>query len=316
MHIRLRISKWIMNPLIGLLITMGTQSSIYTYIAVLLSVASIALYNEQDSLCVLLFCISFTHIFKSAPGSTSFFVILMLFYVTWNLIRTRCFSHIIGEIIVFVAYVVVVHLANGMLQITQLLKFAANFLFLYVATRYADYDKPRDLFLSYILGVVFSSLLVVSEAFPQIILYMDSAFEVHRFCGMHSDPNYYGVNLILSLCLIVILYHRKELPVWITLAMTGVLIWLCTLTVSKMVFLMLLIPCLLFMYSNFMNRRVWLQLIFIGILIALVSMVLSGKIEAFDAVLERFESVDDAASLTTGRSVKWEEYLEYMPSFS
>jgi len=312
MQIKLGVSKWIVNPVIGLLITLGTRSSMFTYLAVLLAVASIALYNEIDSLCVLLFSLSFTHIFKSAPGSTSFFIILMLFYVGWNILRTRQFSHIIGEIIVFVSYVVVVHLANGMMQIAQLLKFAANFLFLYVATRDADYKRSKDLFLSYVCGVLFSSLLVVSEAFPQIVFYMDGNFEADRFCGMHSDPNYYGVNLIISLCLVVVMYHRKEIPVWLTLVLTGLLIWFCSLTVSKMVFLMLLIPCMLFMYSNFINRRIWLQFVFMGILVALVSMVLSGQIDAFDAVLKRFESVDDAASLTTGRSVKWEEYFSYI----
>ena len=312
MQIKFRISKWIVCPLLGLLITMGTNNNLFTYIAVLLGGASLALYNAQDSLCVLLFCMSFTHIFKSAPGNTSFFVILMLFYVAWSLLRTSRFERIIGELIVFCAYFAAIHFASGMMEISQLVKFAANFLVMYIAVYTIDYDHPRDIFLIYIFGVLLASILKVSEVYPNVCFYTGEGNTFGRFTGMHADPNYYGVNLILSLCLIVIMYHRKEIPIWLTLALTGMVVWFCTLTASKMVFLMLLIPGVMFMYSNFVNRRTWLQILFIGILVALIGMVLSGKIKAFDAVLRRFTEVDDAASLTTGRSIKWGHYLEYV----
>ena len=66
------------------------------------------------------------------------------------------------------------------------------------------------------------------------------------------------------------------------------------------------------MYSNFVNRRIGLQILFVGVVVALVSLVLSGQIDAFDYVLRRFNEVDDAASLTTGRSIKWGHYIEYI----
>lgn len=312
MQIKFRISKWIVCPLLGLLITMGTNANVYTYMAALLALASIALYNEQDSLCILLFCMSFTHIFKNAPGSTSFFVYIMLFYVVWNMMRMCQFHRIIGELIVFCAYYAAIHFASGMMQITQLVKFAANFLILYIAVHIIDYDQPRDIFLTYIFGVLLASLCRKSELFPNICFYTGEGNTYGRFTGMHADPNYYGVNLIIALCLVVIMFHRREIPVWLTLILTGAIVWFCTLTASKMVFLMLLIPGMLFMYSNYVNRRIWLQILFAGILVALIGMILSGQIKAFDYVLRRFNEVDDAASLTTGRSIKWGHYFDYI----
>lgn len=308
----LRISKWIMNPIIGLLIAMGTSNSLYTYMALALSACCVIFYNEQDSLCVLFFCMSFAFVFKGAGGGTSFFTMLTLLYVLWNMVRMRMFYSVLGGIILLVEYVAVVHLGNKMMQLTQLLKFVTNFLFLYVAVQNVDLNHPRELFLTYVLGVLFSSCLKLSGAFPNIPLYTVEPVEFGRFTGMQQDPNYYGVNLIISLCLVVILYHRKELPSWLALVLVGTFVWFCSQTASKMVFLMLIFPTVFFMYSNFQNRRFWLQLVFVGLVVTMVVAVLQGKIEAFNAVLRRFGATDDAGSLTTGRSDKWQEYLDYI----
>lgn len=312
MSVNLCISKWIMNPIIGLLIAMGTSNSLYTYMALALSACCVIFYDEQDSLCVLFFCMSFAFVFKGAGGGTSFFTMLTLLYVLWNMVRRRIFCSALGDIILLVEYVAVVHLGNKMMQLTQLLKFVTNFLFLYVAVQNVDLNHPRELFLTYVFGVLFSSCLKLSGAFPNIPLYTVEPVEFGRFTGMQQDPNYYGVNLIISLCLVVILYHRKELPSWFALVLVGTLVWFCSQTASKMVFLMLIFPTVFFMYSNFQNRRFWLQLVFVGLVAAVVIAVLQGKIEAFNAVLRRFEMADDAGSLTTGRSNKWQEYLDYI----
>lgn len=312
MSVKFRISKWIVNPIIGILIAMGTNHSLYTYMAVLLAAASIVLYNEQDSLCTLFFCMSFAFVFKAAPKSTSFFTMLMLLYVLWNMLKIRRFHWTLSGIILLVEYVTVVHLANGMMQLTQLIKFAVNLLFLYVAVQNIDTNHPRELFLTYVFGVLFSSFLKLTGVFPRIPLYTQEPVEYARFTGMQEDPNYYGVNLIISLCLVAILYHRKELSVGITIVLEGLLIWFCAQSASKMVLLMLLFPVMLFLYSNFKNRRIGLQLLFLGLLIAIVFLVLQGKIKAFDMVFSRMKAANDAASLTTGRSEKWGEYLSYI----
>lgn len=313
MQIRIRISKWIMNPIIGLFIAMGTNNNLFTYAAVLLSLVCIVFYSSHESLGVLLFIMSFTHIFKSAPGTTSFFIILMLFYIMWNLLkRTRRFDAVVGEIIIFIAYIAVVHFASGLMRISELIKFASGFLFLYLALSMVDYNKIRDLLLSYIFGVLISSFLKVSEAFPNAVFYTNEAIELVRFTGMHGDPNYYGVNLIISMCLVVIMYHRREIPTLMAVLIVGLLVWLSTLTVSKAVFLMLVLPLCMFIYSNHANRRIWTQILMVAMIVVMVGMVLTGKIEAFNAVLKRFDIVDDAASLTSGRSVKWEVYFEHI----
>lgn len=312
MTVNLCISKWIVNPVIGLLIAMGTNNVLYTYAALLLAAICIVFCNEHDSLCVLFFCMSFAFVFKGPSGGTSFFTMLTLLYVLWNMLKMRSNHAVLGGIILLVEYVTVVHLGNGMMQVTQLLKFSANYLLLYVAVQHVNPDQPRDLFLTYVFGVLFSSFLKLSGAFPNIPLYTEEDVGLGRFSGMHQDPNYYGVNLIMSLCLVVILYHRKELPSWFAMILTGVLVWLCSQTASKMVFLMLVFPVFLFVYSNSMNHRWGVQLVFVGLVAAVCIAVLQGKIDAFNAVLRRFEIADDVGSLTTGRSVKWQDYLSYI----
>lgn len=306
------ISKWVLLTIIGVLIAAGTNNTVFTCAAALLASAGIVLYDEQNSLGILFFTMPYTHIFKIAPGTVSVFVVLLLLYVMWYMLRMRLFHRVVGEILVLCAFVSAVHFASGMLQISQLIKFMANLLFLYVAVQEVDFNNPREIFLVYIYGLLTSSFLKYSGAFPNVPLYTDEHLDLDRFTGMHADPNFYGFNVVLALCLVVIMYHRRDISVWMTIALTGVLVWFATLTVSKMVFIMLAFPCLIFFYSNCVNRRIFLQFVFIAIITALILLVISGKIDAFDAVLKRFERVNDAASLTTGRSIKWRHYIQHI----
>lgn len=312
MRTNIGINKWILFFVVGMLIAAGTNNTIFTCAAAFLASAGIVLYDRQSSLDVLFFTMPYTHIFKIAPGTVSVFVVLLLLYVAWYMVRMRLFHRVVGEILVLCAFLSAVHFASGMLQIAQLIKFMANLLFLYVAVQEVDFNNPRDIFLTYIYGLLSSSFLKYSGAFPNVPLYTDEHIDLNRFTGMHADPNFYGFNIILALCLVVIMYHRKDISIWMTIVLTGILVWLATLTVSKMVFIMLAFPCLIFFYSNCVNRKIFLQFIFGGIIVALVLMVMSGKIDAFDAVLKRFERVDDAVSLTTGRSIKWGQYLKHI----
>ncbi len=311
---RIKINKWIACPAIGLLIAIGTDNSIMTYLAALLAAACILLYDEEDSLCVLFFSVSFTHAFKSSPSSTSFFIMLLLLYVLWHLSFVRKLHKVVGWIICLTGYVAVIHLANLNMgiELVQLIKFAMNLLFLYVAVQHVNYDQPRNLFLFYIFGVLMASLLKYSDIFPNLSLYTDGRVDIYRFTGMHEDPNYYGVNLVICLCLVVVMYHRQDISISILLVMTGLLIWFAALTVSKMVFLMLSMPILAFIYSNHLKRRYGLQVLSTIILAVVVSLVVSDKIEIFHSVLQRFEEASDAASLTTGRAAEWREYITYI----
>lgn len=312
MAVNLRIRQWIVNPIVGLLIMMGTNNPLYTYAAALLSAVNIIICDAEDSLCMLMFCMSFAFVFKRAPQTSSFFTMLILLYVAWNLLKVQRFYAVLGGIVLLVEYVVAVHLANGMMQLVQLLKFAMNILFLYLAVQNVDYDHPRKIFLFYIFGVLVAALLKQSGAFPNIALYTMEDPTLKRFTGLHADPNYYGVNLIISLCLIVVLYQRRELPMWVALVLAGILVWFCSQTVSKMVFLMLVWPALLFLYSNHKSQRFCFQVLFVGIVAVLIVNVLQGKITSFDGVMTRFEAAEDAASLTTGRSEKWAEYISHI----
>lgn len=312
----IKINKWIACPAIGVLIAMGTDNSIMTYLAALLAAACILLYNEEDALCVLFFSVSFTHAFKSSPSSTSFFIMLLFLYVLWHLSFARVLHKVVGWIICLTGYVAVIQLANFSMgiELVQLVKFAMNLLFLYVAVQQVNYDQPRNIFLFYIFGVLIASLLKYSDVFQNLSLYTDGKVDIYRFTGMHEDPNYYGVNLVICLCLVVVMYHRRDVSIGILLAMTGLLVWFAALTVSKMVFLMLLMPILAFIYSNHLKRRYGLQVLSIIVLAILVGLVLSDKMEIFHSVLQRFEEASDAVSLTTGRVAEWKEYITYILS--
>jgi hypothetical protein len=173
------------------------------------------------------------------------------------------------------------------------------------------------MFVFYIIGVVATSSLSALGVIPNLSDYIGSkemmlqGEQIVRFAGMYGDPNYYTINLIISLCLIVILSHKKLLGVIPAVGLSALLIFFAGMTASKSAFLMLVLPLCFLMYSKLKKRNYFVLLVVAALSIVAVNLLFSGKIEIFNNALSRIDNAAEVNSLTTGRSNIWISYCEF-----
>lgn len=304
-------------------IVLGTGNNLFSYIAFALSLITITFFKTEDSLCLLVFVVPFAKIFKINPDAQSFFTYLILFFVCYNVFKTIKSKKMSEKFLVaFCAFATFLmmqiflsfHLMRG-------IKILSYLLLIYFAINSARTEKTdRNIFLSYITGIITASAISAFKIIPNLSDFIvtkrvaDIKEYVVRFSGMDGDPNYYAINVIIALCLIVVLNHKKMLGTTASLVLATPLVIFAVMTYSKSAFLMLFLPLFMLLYSKIKNRKhLAFVMLFIGILVLIFS-IIAGKIEFLDIVLSRFTAADDAAELTTGRSDIWIEYFDYFAS--
>ena len=298
----------------------GTFSGIVSYIAFFLSVLAIVLLSQEDGLCFMMIVMPFANIFKSSPESQSFFTYLVLIYVLWYIVKTRyvhkTFLLAIGVLVIYL--LVQMTVSSNMLRT---IKFVANLLFIYLSVKSEasrNIDNIKKLCLFYITGIVVSSTMAALNIIPNLIDYIGTedvwlqTGQMERFTGMYSDPNYYSVNVIISLCLIVILNHKKLLSAIPSVCLAAALVIFVGLTLSKSAFLMLMLPLFLLILSKIKRKNYFVLFCVLVVCIVLAVQILSGKIEMFSGVIYRLDEATDIDSLFTGRSYIWQNYLEFL----
>ena len=195
------------------------------------------------------------NIFKLSPGTQSFFTILLLLYVVLHLVLPRKATLLV---ILFAVYVVVGELFAGQFNLFRTIKLGCNLLFLSSILNDKVEIRHREIFLSYIIGNIVASVFATMDSnFFKIQSYTgveaygnpNAGELIVRFTGLYSDPNYYVVGMIISLCLIVILFHRKELKVFPSLILAIPMVYFLIITYSKSAVMMLTVPYFYLIYS-------------------------------------------------------------------
>lgn len=298
-------------------IVAGTFNGMFSYFAFVLSIIAIFLLTEDNALCFMMMIMPFANIFKSSAGTQSFFTYLLLFYILCFFVKRRCISKMFLITVGFLSVYLVFQMCFS-LNILRTVKFVANLLFIYLAVSCSTTHNAKKMCLYYIFGVAASSAVAALNIIPNLNNYIGTEDmwlqneQVLRFTGMYADPNYYSVNLIISLCLIIILNHKKYLSIIPAICLGGLMTFFVAMTLSKSAFLMLVLPLGLLMYSK-LNKRNYL--LFFGVLVAgivVVNLLFSGKIAIFNNVLLRITNASDIDSLTTGRSNIWNMYCEFL----
>lgn len=298
-------------------IVAGTFSSIFSYIAFALSVLAICLLTEDNALCFMMMIMPFANIFKSSAGTQSFFTYLLLFYIFYFFVKRRRISKMFLITVVFLCVYLVLQMCFSS-NVLRMVKFVANLLFIYLAVSCSTSNSTKKMCLYYIFGVAASSTIVEMNIIHNLNDYIGveniwlQNKQVLRFTGMYADPNYYSVNLIISLCLLIILNHKKYLSTIPTVCLSGLMIFFVAMTLSKSAFLMLVLPLGLLLYSK-LNKQNYLCLFCVLVAgIVVIDLLFSGKILIFNNVLLRMTSVSDMDALTTGRSNIWSIYYEFL----
>ena len=295
------------------LILMDTAVGAIAYVT--LVITAIAVFFGQDDFVMenLVFLMPFALIFKNDPDATSFYTYLLLLYVVKKLIYGNRFP---GYILLFFIFVAAIQVITDTFNPLRSVKLVANLLFLYYAYSERDKYKKTNLYISFILSFTLASLVAFldSDVF-RIDLYranVDYIGEYTRYSGLNADANFYSINVIVALILLLLLHQKKKLPDILLGVIAVILVYCAIQTYSKSVILMLVFPVFLFMYLNHKGQKTRTQILVIAALIVFAINLAAGKIEALSVVFDRFKSGGkDLNSLTTGRTNLWHIYLQY-----
>lgn len=315
--------RWGISAVLALLILFGTYHSIFSLAAFLGCCLMIFFCDRESILLQMFFIMPMANIFKMTPGAQSFFTILLLAYVLLHLVLPRKATTLI---ILFGLYVVLGELIVGSFNLFRTIKLICNVLFLSSILNSNVKIRHKEIFLSFITGNFVASVFKLLDSdFFRIGSYIETdtignpnlGNFVVRFSGLYSDPNYYAVGMVISLCLIVILYHRKELHAMIAVLFSAVIVYFLIQTYSKSAILMVVLPLLMLLYSLTKNKKYILSLVLTMAAAGVVILAIWGKIPALSIVVERFLSADKAESidvnkLTTGRLDLWLKYAEHL----
>ena len=315
---------WVSFLLLTVLFVFGTWKSIFA-LAAFGIMALLAYQGDEDYVWMMLFySMPFANIFKMSPDSTSLFTFLIFVFVFRLFLKKQ---EIPSKILMFGFYLCLIPCfpANhGNFNVLRCIKLISYLLLFYF---YFD-DRRTDMnnYLSYIIGIITSSFVwYMNSSLFRITAYVSSkrlggaglseeTRNLVRFAGLYGDPNYYSVNLIISLCLLVILFHKSRIKLGEFLGFGSILLIFVMLTYSKSSFLMLSLPFCIFLYSNNYTSKYSIQFFSIGVLfVGLLYLLFGGSIDVFSVVTERFQnSGGDINKLTTGRFGLWMSYIEYL----
>lgn len=287
--------------------------------------ALLAYQGDENYVWMLVFySMPFANIFKISPDSTSLFTFLLFVFVFRLFLKKQ---EIPTKILIFAFYMCLIPCLSMDFGNFNILRWVKLISFLLLIYFYFD-DERNDMnnFLAYIIGIIASSFVrYMDSSLFRISAYVSTKMmggsglseetrSLARFAGLYGDPNYYSVNLIISLCLVVILYHKKKIKITEFVGFCSILFIFVVRTYSKSSFLLLFLPILMFLYSNNRTRKYGMQFFIICILFIGVSyLFFGGTIDIFKVMTERFQSTGgDINKLTTGRFDLWISYIEYL----
>lgn len=321
-QIRSNKTRWSISALLALLILFGTYNSIFSIAAFLICGLMLVFVDKEATLYQMFFILPMANIFKMSPGSQSFFTIILLAYVVLHLVLPRKATLLV---VLFALYVVIGELWADSFNLTRTIKLICNFLFLSSILNSEVKLKNKEIFFSYIFGnIVASTISIMDSSFFNVESYIgrkeiagNIAQDVERFAGLYEDPNYYSIGLIISLCLVVILFYRREIKPVFCVFISIVMVYFLLQTYSKSALIMMALPVILLLYALIKDKKYVLSIFVVFSALLTIFLAFSGKITALELVIERIRESETAVggtdinALTTGRFNIWIMYIEY-----
>ena len=307
------------------IIVLGTHSAIFALAALGIAAMQIVFGDEDFSWKLIFILFSFANIFKLAPNSTSLFTYLILLFDVMLFIKHRTLPSLWIFFAIYTVAVPFIAMESSYFKLIRWVKLLCSLLMMFYFFEREKKGNEDELFLYFVVGVILASLTYhLDSGFFRVSRYTfdigvfydgmsDAERDLVRFAGLYSDPNYYSVNVIISMCLTVILFHREKIKLPVFALLMAVLLYFIKETYSKSALLMSAVPLMMFLYSNHLKRRRTLQMASIVMFsVALIYLIVTGGGEMFSTVFGRLSAdKGDLNSLTTGRFNVWVYNMEY-----
>ncbi|TSI11328.1 hypothetical protein [Lysinibacillus sp. BW-2-10] len=312
-----------------LVITLGhiLNSDIIILIGLIIFFALILYCPSPLFLPIMLFYLPWSPVMKMDPGNYTFYTIgvilfFLLFIITKGISGKGIFTlHnlIIGSF--FIAYTSTIKLTLGYNFSFDYFMFV---LMLVLIPAYLYHVHNAILFetciLFFSIGIItsgfFSKLLV---KFPHMLQYINvyewERVGLTRLSGFYGDANFYSAHILMAVSgLLILAINKNVIYLMKCFLLIFLLIYLGFLSVSKMFLLVLIMVFSMWFLAVYISKgnitsKISILIIFIcGIFVILFSNIFSEQINMY---MFRFGMVENASSLTTGRSDLLLHYLEY-----
>ncbi len=327
-RIQSNIVRWGLSAVFAVLILFGTYHNIFSLAAFLMFALVLVFCDRESVLLQIFFVMPMANIFKLSPGTQSFFTVLILAYVVVNFVLPRRATALV---FLFGLYVVITQLVSGEFHLFRTIKLVCHILFLSSVLNSEVKIRHREVFLSFITGNLVASFFgMLDSGFFRIVEYIgtkevgeirpeEGEEAIIRFAGLYADPNYYAIGIIISMCLLVILYYRNEINPFFAAICAVPMVYFLVQTYSKSALFMMAVPFVYLLYSFAKKKKYFLIMIMLVAAVMLLILAFSGRIAALDVVISRIAASDtgsgtDINKLTTGRFNLWITYLNYLIS--
>lgn len=300
------------------LMLLGVAFPLFSWVVFFGAVIYMLLVGDDEKRFVfLLYLFPFASVFKYKMGAISFHTILMVLFLAYMAVKTRKIEKKFCLLYMFFVIMCLPGVVHGYGYVIKQLCIP-----LYLYFLFQPYViKNRYVFAKfYILSVLIVSVLgYFKDIIPNLNNYInDKAFWIDsgvfatRFSGFWGDPNYYSVNILLALSLVVILHYGNKMRTGLCYLSYVLLTLFGSLTASKSFLLVLVALCVFAVVTFTMDHRYSAAFFLLAIFSCVLVLVLSGVISLFSTVINRFLSGNSMSELTTGRSDIWIQYLTYI----
>lgn len=297
------------------LIVGRSLNDLFFYVLATVGVIIFAASSTPHNIAFLFFLLPFSNILKQDVGSISLFTVLFFLLILKMVITIRKIDvRLCLCALLFIGYGLIF---SGLGQITTIVTIVAGSIGLYYV-RYENIDAQPVVF-SYASGLCLSSILaffkeqlpIVNAFVKEETIRLEGGEElISRFSGLHGNPNYYTIDIIVVIAaIIVLIYNQKKIKLphvafIIALSIFG----LFSLSKSFLLVWIIVLLCWFLLSLKQGIGRV-AQLMFVVILGAVA--VYYFAYDSVSAYLARL--IGDAGSsigdITTGRSDIWVEYI-------
>ncbi len=263
---------------------------------------------------LLLFLLPFASILKINVDGMSFFTILFFVFVLRMMIAKKTINtNVFMLLMLFVLFCLCF---SGFAQITTIVTMIFGMVMLYhLRTTKINVNSAV---IAFSLGIVLSSsLALLKDVFPIVntfvvdsMLRLDSQHYVVRFAGLQGNPNYYTLDILVVLSVIIVLMYHKSTPRIYTVCLIALSAF-GLMSVSKS-FLLCWMLLIVFWFVLSIKQGVgnFMKFLMIGIIGCVV--VYLYAYDSINAYIFRFigDSGGTWGSITTGRTNIWKQYID------
>lgn len=323
---RALIKKGLFPLLICICIMFGTINNVFTLLSLAACAVFMVMCKDEEFVPFLFFILPFAPIFKLSSGGTSCFTYITILYVCLYFIRMNWeINKNDAVVILLVFYVIACECISQTVNLIRTVKFANNLLLIAIFTNIDHPKWHRSIFISYILGFIFSGLLSafasnylpISDYVTTKVEFFPGGASIERFAGLYNDPNYFSINVIISLCLITNMLRRNEISSIAALGFSLILIFFVAKTGSKSALLMLAFPTVICIWNSIRDKRVGMIVFISTAIVVGIYLAQSDRITIFENTLNRLESGKSGGveRITSGRYDIWKSFIEYFEQF-